>query len=87
MAHIFNIYFNHDEASYNAMVSVQQKPFFKEFVLGNLHESVKGNLPGKTIVRTPAGNYYFKGATDSGPSPLMEAIIEAVSQHVENIPA
>ena len=82
MARIFNIYFSYNGLIQNAIVSVRTTPFFKEFTLNNIDESLLPYLPGNKIVSRSPGDFVFMNAGEKDPTPLMNAIIKAVSEHL-----
>ena len=82
MARIFNIYFKYDDRMYNAVVSVRKTPFFAEYSLNNFSEELLSLLPGNKIISRTAGHFIFQNADESNSTPLMNAIIKAVSEHM-----
>jgi hypothetical protein len=83
MARIFNIYFLFNDTTYSAMVSVRNTPFYTEYTLSNLDKSLMHYLPGCTILSHSKGHYVFQHATAEYSSALMNAIIHAVSEHMQ----
>jgi hypothetical protein len=83
MARIFNIYFNHNEATHNAVVTVRTTPFFTEYILTNLDEGVMVSLPGNKILSTGPDHFVFQHASQKHSADLMRSIIQAVSEHLQ----
>ena len=82
MARIFNIYFPYEGMQYNAMVSVRTTPFFTEYTLNNIHDSLLEVLPGNKIISTGSNHFTFQNASHENSTELMEAIIRAVAEHL-----
>jgi hypothetical protein len=82
MARIFNIYFNYNNAVYNAMVSVRTTPFFTEYIL-DFDEELMELLPGNKIISTSPDHFIFQHASSQESNPLMQEIIRAVSQQAQ----
>ena len=85
MARIFNIYFRHFGLTHNAIVSVRTTPFFTEYILNNISEELMELLPGNKIVSSAPDHFVFQGAGAGHSAVLMDAIIRAVSEHLEDI--
>ena len=85
MARIFNIYFSYEGTSYHAIVSVRKTPFFTEFTLNNLPENLNDLLPGNKIISRSPGHFIFQHASVEHPQELLNAIINAVSEHMDSI--
>jgi hypothetical protein len=83
MARIFNIYFNYNELSYNAVVSVRSTPFFTEYTLSNFDENLLQLLPGNKILSTGSDHFVFQNANQEHSMDLMKEIIRAVSEHLQ----
>ena len=81
MARIFNIYFTHDGLVCNAVVSVRTTPFFTEYTLANFNDELLQALPSNKIISRDGGHFTFQNA-DGAPTPLMDSIIKAVSEHL-----
>ena len=86
MARIFNIYFTYNNRMHNAMVSVRNTPFFTEYTL-NFEEELMELLPGNKIISTSSDHFIFQHASSEDSSPLMQEIINAVSQHSQKTEA
>jgi len=86
MARIFNIYFNYNNATYNAMVSVRTTPFFTEYTL-DFDEELMQLLPGNKIISTSPDHFIFQHASSQECNPLMKEIIRAVSQQAQTTEA
>lgn len=82
MARIFNIYFTHEHADYSAVVSVRPTPFFTEYTLLNIDDNLLNMLPGNKIVSREHDQFKFRDAGKDASSPLMDAIIKAVAEHM-----
>lgn len=87
MSRIFNIYFVFKGMNYNAIVSVRSTPFFTEYTLNNFNEELLELLPGDKIVSRAHGHYTFQDACPENSTDLMDAIIKAVSEHMQNVDA
>lgn len=85
MARIFNIYFEFEGMVYNAIVSVRTTPFFTEYALNNFNEHLLDMLPGNKILSRSPGNYVFQNASSKNSTPLMNAIIKAVAEHMQSV--
>lgn len=83
MARIFNIYFNYNNRSYNAVVSVKTTPFLTEYILSNFDEDLLELLPSNKILSTGADHFVFQNATQNYSMELMKEIIRAVAEHLE----
>jgi hypothetical protein len=83
MARIFNIYFNHDGAQHNAVVTVRTTPFLTEYILSGLHDVLLDRLPGNKILSTGSDHYVFQHANQSHSASLMKEIIRAVAEHLQ----
>ena len=82
MARIFNIYFNYDNSSYHAVVSVRTTPFYTEYSLNIISEDLLAGLPGNKIISLSPDNFVFQNAQTHHSMELMDAIIVAVKDHV-----
>jgi hypothetical protein len=82
MARIFNIYFAFDGLMHNAVVSVRSTPFFTEYTLNNFNEDLLELLPSTKILSHAPGHFVFQNASSENQTPLMDAIIKAVSEHM-----
>ena len=86
MARIFNIYFTYQEVTYNAIVSVRETPFFKEYTLKNIDESILKQLPADKIISRSKEDFIFQNAPND-PTDLMKEIIRAVANHLYKVDA
>lgn len=86
MARIFSIQFDYDGTLYTAMVSVRDTPFFTEYSISMLDEEVLRQLPVNKIVSTGPHHFTFLNTPEKEQSSLMEAIIHAVSNHLQTTP-
>ena len=82
MARIFNIYFNYDNSSYHAVVSVRATAFYTEYSLNIISENLLAGLPGNKIISLSPDHFVFQNAQKHHSIPLMDAIIVAVKDHV-----
>lgn len=82
MARIFNIYFDFEGTMHHAMVSVRTTPFFTEYTLSINNDELFEMLPGNKIRSHSAGHFVFHNASVDHSTPLMNAIIKAVSEHL-----
>ena len=81
MARIFNIYFTYADVMHGAIVSVRTTSFFTEYILGNLDEEVKEQLPSTVIISQPGTALYFQhGAQHS--KELVSIIINSLAAHI-----
>ena len=87
MARIFNIYFSYHEQMYSAIVSVRTTAFFTEYTLNNFNEELLELLPGNKIISRGPDNFIFQNANTQHPDELMNAIIKAVSEHLQTTEA
>lgn len=87
MARIFNIYFDFDGMMYNAVVSVRSTPFLTEYTLNNFDEQLLLLLPGNKILSRSPGHFVFQNMSSEDSTPLMNAIIKAVSEHMHTTEA
>lgn len=85
MARIFTISFSYQEISYNTMVSVRTTPFYLEYTLSNLAETILEQLPGNKIISPSARQFLFPNAAPEHNSTLMSAIISAVKMHLQTV--
>lgn len=65
------------------MVSVRTTPFFTEYSINMLDEELMQQLPGNKIVSTDSNHLAFMNTSAREASPLMECILNAVSQHLQ----
>ena len=82
MARIFNIYFNYNDTSHNAIVSVRTTPFYAEYTLNIVDESLLAYLPGNKIISPSPKHFVFPNATPENSVSLMNEIIKAVKNHL-----
>ena len=87
MARVFNIYFAFEGMMYNAVVSVRSTPFLTEYTLNNFNEDLLELLPGNKILSQSPGHFVFQNASSENSTPLMNAIIKAVSEHMQSVGA
>ena len=84
MARLFSIYFEYLGVPYTAMISVRTTPFFNEYVLNHFDDSLIKMLPGNKIISTPSGSLQFMPSCEMESTPLMKAILRAVSSHLQS---
>jgi hypothetical protein len=87
MARIFNIYFYYEGSMHSAIVSVRKTPFFVEYTLNIFNEELFTLLPGNKIISKAPDHFMFQNASSGYSSDLMNAIIRAVSEHMQSIEA
>ena len=84
MARIFSIQFTYDGVEHNAMISVRTTPFFTEYKVFMLDETIAGLLPNNKIISTTNNNYVFAGSTSTNDPLLMQQLLKAVSEHLQS---
>jgi hypothetical protein len=82
MARIFNIYFNYDNVTYHAVVSVHSTALYTEYSINNINEDLLATLPGNKIISLSPEHFVFQNAQRHHSIMLMDAIIVAVKDHV-----
>ena len=87
MARIFNIYFEFEGMVYNAVVSVRTPTFLTEYTLTSFNDELSRLLPGDKILSEVPGQFVFKNASSKNSTPLMNAIIKAVAEHMQSVDA
>ena len=85
MAHLFNIYFDYNDILYSAVVSVHTASFFIEYSLSNMNEDLANALPGNKIISKSPGVFIFQNSNVLHSTPLMNAIINAVKDHIQTV--
>ena len=83
MARIFNIYFTFNDTVHYAMVSVRNTPFYTEYTLNNVDESLLEHLPGNKIISPTPKHFLFANASPQYSIVLMNNIIKAVKEHLQ----
>jgi hypothetical protein len=73
----------HEGIAYNAMVSVRTTPFFMEYTITMLDESIAEQLPNNKIISTSKDSFVFSDSTSENSKELMEQILQAVSSHMQ----
>ena len=86
MGRIFSIDFDYEGIGHTAMVSVRTTPFFTEYSISMLNEEIMQQLPGNKIVSTGPNQLFFMNSDTGEQSPLMDAILNAVSVHLQSSP-
>lgn len=79
MARIFSIHFTYHGALQHAMISVRTTPFFMEYTVAMLDESIAAQLPNNKMISTSKGSVVFSDSTDENSPALMQEIIQAVT--------
>lgn len=87
MARIFSIYFMYEGVEHNAMVSVRATPFFNEYTVAMLDESIAGKLPNNKVISTSTNSFVFSDSIEENEPALMKAILQAVIGHLQTINA
>jgi hypothetical protein len=87
MARIFSINFMHEGVAHNAMISVRTTPFFTEYTINMLDESIAEQLPNNKIISTSKDSFVFSDSTSENSPALMEEIVQAVSSHMQTLHA
>lgn len=83
MARIFTIYFTYEDLVHHAVVSVRSTPFYTEYTLSNFDEDLLLLLPSNKILSQAPGHFIFHQAGNQNTTALMDTIIKAVSEHIE----
>jgi hypothetical protein len=83
MARIFTINFTYESMPLTAMITVRQTPFFAEYTLSMLPDEIMHLLPGNKIISTSPNQLVFANATLDESCELMNAILRAVSEHLQ----
>lgn len=87
MARIFSIYFTYEGVQQNAMISVRTTPFFTEYSVAMLDESIAGQLPNNKIISTSKNSFVFSDSAEENSPQLMHEIMQAVTGHLQTINA
>ena len=87
MARIFSIHFMYNDILYNAMVSVRTTPFFTEYSINMLDETIAEQLPNNKIISTSKNSFVFYDSTSQNSPSLMNEIIKAVEYHLQTMHA
>ena len=82
MARIFSIDFIHEGVQHNAMVSVRNTPFFTEYSVNMLHDSIADQLPNNKIISTSKESFVFSDSTSENSPALMRVILQAVTHYL-----
>ena len=85
MARIFTISFTYQGLTHNTMVSVRTTPFDREYTLGNLDSHILQQLPGNKIISPSARQFMFPNPGPAHSKDLMNAIINAVTMHLQAV--
>jgi hypothetical protein len=87
MARIFSIRFAHEGMEHHAMISVRQTPFFAEYAVSMMDDSIAALLPNKKIISTSKNSFVFSDSARENVPELMQAIIGAVISHLQAVDA
>ena len=85
MARLFTISFRYDDELYNTLVTVKTLPYYMEYTLSDLNEDLQQLLPGNKIISATPGSFAFPDAKAGHSTGLMNAIIKAVSAHMQTV--
>lgn len=85
MGRIFTINFTYQGLTHHTMVSVRTTPFYREYCLTNLDEYILQQLPGNKIISPSARQFLFPNAGPDHSKDLMNAIINAVTTHLQTV--
>ena len=86
MARIFSIHFTYQGMSHHAMISVRTTPFFAEYTVAMLDETIAPFLPNKKIIST-GNNFIFSDSADENEPQLMTAILQSLASHLQAVKA
>lgn len=86
MARIFSIQFTYEGVAHHVMVAARTTPFFNEYVVTMLDETIAHLLPNNKIISTPE-SFVFSDSTSENSPALMQAILRAVSGYLQVIDA
>ena len=87
MARIFSIQFIYEGIEYNVMVSARSTPFFNEYAVTMLDETIANLLPNNKIISTSKESFVFADSTNENSPGLMHTILRAVAHHLQAIDA
>ncbi len=85
MARLFTISFEYNNDQYNLLVTVKTTPYYMEYTLANLTDELQALLPGNKLISPSPKAFIFPNATAAHSRSLMNAISQAVSQHLQTI--
>lgn len=85
MARLFTINFTFNEEQYSTLVTVKTTPYYMEYTLNNLDESLLQLLSGNKIISPTTKNFAFPNTKAEHSTRLMNAIIKAVSLHLQTV--
>lgn len=83
MARIFTIFFDHENITYNSMVTVRDTHLYTEYVLSLPNEALQRQLPSTRLIRSESGELVFVPGQMQPPTLLMQAIAKAVAAHLQ----
>ena len=72
----------HEGVPQHAMVSVRDTPFFAEYAVSMLDESIAEQLPNNKIISTAKNSFVFSDSTKENSPQLMREIVRAIMGHV-----
>ena len=87
MARIFSINFLHDGIEHNAMVAVRTTPFFTEYSISMLDDTLVAQLPNNKILSTSKDHLTFLDSARENAPELMKDILQAVTHHLQMVQA
>ena len=87
MARIFSIQFRYENIEHTVMVSMRTTPFFNEYAVIMLDETISDLLPNNKIISTSKESFIFSDSTQENAPLLMQAILQAIIHHVHAINA
>lgn len=87
MARIFSIQFTYEGVQHHAMISVRTTPFFTEYSVAMLGESIADLLPNNKIIATTKDNLAFSDSASENAPALMHAIIKALAGRLQAVDA
>jgi hypothetical protein len=85
MARIFSIQFTYEGLQHHAMIAARTTPFYNEYSVTMLDESIADLLPNNKIISASKENFAFSDSTKENTPALMHAIISAVVGHLQAI--
>ncbi|RPD51930.1 hypothetical protein [Paracnuella aquatica] len=83
MARIFTIFFEHENTTYNAMVSVRETHLLTEYILSIPDDRLERQLPSNRLIQLESGELVFVPGQLQPPNLLMQAISKAVAEHLQ----
>jgi hypothetical protein len=87
MARIFSIQFTYENVEHHAMVSMRTTPFFAEYSVVMLDDSITAHLPNTKIISTSRDSFVFSDSTEENRPALMREILRAVARYMQTVDA